>query len=116
MKLSEIGGGALDERFAMAFDELMENIKNLNTDSKPARKITITLAVRTDTTRSVAEMVYDVKTSLPATRALSTNLMFDRDPDTGKPIAKEFGSQIPGQTAMPGVGRENNVIPMNGGK
>jgi len=100
----------------MAMDALMENVKNPNTEWKPARKVTITIAVRTNQSRNMAEMVYDVRTSLPAARALTTNLMFDRDPDTGRPVAKEFGDQVPGQMALPGIGKEKNVVPIEGRK
>jgi hypothetical protein len=100
MKLGEIGGGALQERFEMEFDKVMENIMDRNTDYKPVRKVTLTVAIKTNEDRTVAEMSYSVKSTVAAPKTLTTNVLFDRDPDTGKPIAREFGKQIPGQQAM----------------
>jgi hypothetical protein len=99
MEIGKIGEGALQELFQREFDRAMLNVFDLNTSFKPVRKVIVELSITTNENRTVGKLEYEVKSRLAAAKKHETNLMFGRD-ETGKPIAREFGNQVAGQTKM----------------
>ncbi len=108
MKLSDIGGGALSERFELTLQEVMKNIRDPNTDPKKTRKIVIDVTITPNEQRSAATMKYGVKTSLAPARTFESGIMFGvKD---GRYVVREIGDQIPGQQGM------DNVVAMPKGE
>ena len=108
MKLSDVGGGALSERFELSLQEVMKNIRDPNTDPKKARKIVIEVTITPNEQRSAATMKYGVRSSLAPARTFESGIMFGvKD---GKYVVREIGDQIPGQQNM------GNVVPMSKGE
>ncbi|MPW26235.1 hypothetical protein GC105_10590 [Alkalibaculum sp. M08DMB] len=112
MKLSEIAKGALEEQFEVEFQSLLENIADLNTEPKAARKITITLTVKPAESRNIADITFQTKASLVPSKSISTNVYIDKD-KSGKIIVGELGGQIRGQVSVEEV---NNLRKIEGGK
>jgi len=110
MKLSEIAHGALEEQFEVEFQELLKNIADLNTDAKKARKITVTLTVKPNEKRNIADIEFQTKTTLVPSKPISTNICIDKD-RTGKMIAEELNGQIPGQLSMEDT-KPNKIVKM----
>lgn len=107
MKLSEINDGGLQEVYDLAEEKIIENIKDLNTESKTNRKIVIELKFKTDENREVINLEYSVKPTLAAVKSFSTNLHLYKETSDGLKI-KEIGSNIPGQEKM----NIDNVVSM----
>lgn len=96
LDLSAIGEGGLQEKVDKELEKIFDNILDPNTDVKAARKLVITLTMKSDETREVVATVMDVKSTLaPQTGVATTVLVGQKD---GKVYANELKSSIPGQT------------------
>lgn len=99
LKLDNLAGGAVQERFNQALKEVMENIADPNTDWKKKRKLTINLTFETKEDRDLTEVTIDTKVSLAPRSSVGTKILIDRDLD-GEILGTEFKKQIPGQQAI----------------
>lgn len=97
INLSEFAGGAVDERFNIELQEVLENMQNLNTDPLKARTITLKITLKGNADRNLSDVLVDAKTSLVPANGISATLMLDRD-KKGKAVAAELKSGIPGQS------------------
>lgn len=95
--LSKFGGGALQARFNREFEKAVKNMKDPNTPYKEARKVTITLTLKQDEDRKACVCTCEVSSKLAKARSFATNFGIGQDLKTGEFIAKEYGTQIPGQ-------------------
>lgn len=77
----------------------MENIADLNTDSKPKRKLTLDMTFSTDEDRELTEVTISVKPKLVPRCTVATKILIDKDLD-GEVLATEFKKQVKGQTYM----------------
>lgn len=96
MSFATLAGGGVEEKLQYALDEVAANIADPNTEPKKVRKITMTLTLKPNDSRTVADMAIDVKTALAAPVGISTTLMIDRD-EKGKPVASEIYGKDPDQ-------------------
>ncbi|WP_053985020.1 hypothetical protein [Niameybacter massiliensis] len=99
LKLDNLAGGAVQERFNQALKEVMENIADPNTDWKKKRKLIINLTFETKEDRDLTEVTIDTKVSLAPRSSVGTKILIDRDLD-GEILGTEFKKQIPGQQAI----------------
>ncbi len=96
LDLSAIGAGGLQEKVDKELEKVFDNILDPNTDIKVARKLVITLTMKSDETREVVSTTMDVKSTLaPQTGVATTVLVGQKD---GKVYANELKSAMPGQT------------------
>ena len=89
LSFSTLAGGGVEEKLQYALDEVAANIADPNTDAKKARKVTMTLTLKPNEQRSIANLEIDVKTSMVAPKGISTTLMIDRD-EKGRAVAAEI--------------------------
>lgn len=95
LDLSAIGEGGLQEKVDKELEKVFDNILDPNTDTKTARKLTITLTMKPDDTRQTVATSMEVKSTLaPQTGVATTVLVGQKD---GKVYANELKSSIPGQ-------------------
>ncbi|GAA5361355.1 hypothetical protein BOVMAS03_14600 [Streptococcus uberis] len=95
LDLSAIGEGGLQEKVDKELEKVFDNILDPNTDTKTARKLTITLTMKPDDTRQTVATGMEVKSTLaPQTGVATTVLVGQKD---GKVYANELKSSIPGQ-------------------
>ncbi|GAA5395203.1 hypothetical protein SuUB92_14930 [Streptococcus uberis] len=95
LDLSAIGEGGLQEKVDKELEKVFDNILDPNTDTKAARKLTITLTMKPDDTRQTVATGMEVKSTLaPQTGVATTVLVGQKD---GKVYANELKSSIPGQ-------------------
>jgi hypothetical protein len=96
LSFATLAGGGVQEKLQYALDEAAANIADPNTDAKKARKVTMTLTLKPNEQRTIANLEVDVKTSLAAPVGISTTLMIDRD-EKGKIVAQEIYGKDPNQ-------------------
>nr|MDD3021825.1 replication terminator protein [Alphaproteobacteria bacterium] len=99
LSFATIAGGGVEEKLQYALSEVAANIADPNTDAKKARKVTMTLTIKPNESRMIANVDIDVKTSLAAPVGISTTLMIDRDKE-GKVVASEIYGKDPKQQTV----------------
>ena len=67
MQLSEINNGALQEVFDYEFDKVLKNIRDINTDPKAKRKVTIEMTISPNEKRTMA--ILTLRSSTPRPRS-----------------------------------------------
>ncbi|NLW90984.1 MAG: replication terminator protein [Syntrophomonadaceae bacterium] len=99
MTFSNLAGGGAQERLQDALDQVAANIADPNTDAKKTRKITMTLTMKPNEQRSIANLEINVKTSLVSPVGINTTLMVDRD-EKGKAVVSEIYGKDPNQGVL----------------
>ena len=104
ISLQNVAGGALQEKVDQAFAKVMQNMQDPNTPWKNKRKINICLSFeqnedRTDCTCNIA-----VDTKLAGVKPVITKFCTEKDLDTGRIYAREYGPGIRGQMSFEDMG------------
>lgn len=99
ISLDEFAGGALSERVNQAIAQVLENIKDPNTDFKLKRKVTVDIIFSANEEREMSEVSVLAKAKLAPRKAVKSIILIDSDTD-GQVLASEFKKQIPGQQAI----------------
>lgn len=99
INLEKFAGGALSEKFNVAYREVLENIANPNTPHKTKRKLTLELTFVTDEERELSIVEIATKTKLAPSESVATRIIIDRD-GKGGVVASEYSKQIKGQQYM----------------
>ena len=110
VNLEEFAGGALQEKFDRAFEQVTENMLDVNTPYKNKRVITIKVALTQNELRddSVAEV--SVETKLAPASPIKTQFALQRDLKTGKVFASEYGPGIKGQMTIEDLAKKEEMI------
>lgn len=95
-ELSSFANGAMNEEVNHALQKVIENIADPNTDPKKARKVTVTLTLKSDSKREEVSCEVGTKFTIAPPEPLSTKLIIGTD-DTGKIVGQELLSGVPGQ-------------------
>ncbi|MEG1256879.1 replication terminator protein [Clostridium sp.] len=99
INLETFASGALAERMDQALKEVLENIADKNTDSKPKRKLTLEMTFASDEERELTEVTIAAKTKLAPRSSIATKILIDKDLN-GEVLGTEFKKQVKGQTYM----------------
>lgn len=113
VNLEQFAGGALQEKFDRAFEQVTENMLDVNTPYKNKRVITVKVALTQNESRddSVAEV--SVETKLAPASPIKTQFALQRDLKTGKVFASEYGPGIRGQMSLDDFKEKETVIDGN---
>ncbi|TLS37764.1 replication terminator protein [Pseudalkalibacillus caeni] len=95
--LQNFADGALAERFNHELGKVLENIADPNTDPKKARKVTLTVTLKADEQRDIAQVGIVAKSTIVPAKDIETKIIMDTD-NTGKVIGSELKSGQKGQT------------------
>ncbi|NBH12719.1 hypothetical protein D3Z36_00605 [Lachnospiraceae bacterium] len=99
--LTQLAGGALQEKFDREITRVIENMQDPNTPFGEKRKITIDISLQSKTEfRDDANIEISVKSKLAGVISAKTNFAMDKDLQSGQVIVKEYGKQIPGQMSF----------------
>lgn len=79
LKLGSIAGGGVSEVFDHEMHRALENIADPNTKSTAKRSITIKITLKPNEARSLAEIEYDIKTSLPGIETMKSSAYIAMD-------------------------------------
>lgn len=112
INLETFANGALAERMNQGLKEVLENIADKNTDSKPKRKLTLDMTFSTDEERELTEVTITAKVKLAPRSAIATKIIIDKDLN-GEVLGTEFKKQVKGQTYMK-VDNETGEVFMGG--
>ena len=108
MQLSEINSGALLEVFDYEFDKVLRNIRDVNTDPKAKRKVTIEMTISPNEKRTIGDIDFKVKHTEAPINGFATAITITED--GRKVVAEEIGNELPGQMNV------ENVLEMEGVK
>ena len=108
LSFATLAGGGVEEKLQYALGEVAANIADPNTDAKKARKITMSITLKPNEQRSIANMEIDVKTSLVAPVGISTTLMMERD-TAGKIVTAEIYGKDPNQQVLFDESKVTNI-------
>lgn len=97
--LESFAAGALSEKFNQGYQEVLDNISDLNTDHKKKRKLTLELVFLPDEERELSMVDVKVKTTLAPPMAIGTKILIDKD-GNGNIVASEYNKQVKGQRYM----------------
>jgi len=97
--LAGIKGGAVEEMFQRALEKTLENMSDLNTDTKTARKIMIEVTLTPNEDRDTVAIEAKVNTKLPADKPETTTFYMGRV--GGKFIAREHDPKQHGLFSAP---------------
>ena len=96
LDLSQIGEGGLQEKVDKELEKVFDNILDPNTETKTARKLTITLTMKSDDSRQTGATAMEVKSTLAPQKSVATTVLVGQK--DGTVYANELKSTVPGQT------------------
>ncbi|HHX9918349.1 TPA: replication terminator protein [Bacillus cereus] len=94
--LNSFANGALAEQFNSEFQKVMENMSDINTDPKKARKIVITLSITGNDKRDVCACKVQTKSTLVPADEVESKILINHDA-SGNVIGQELLSGVKGQ-------------------
>ncbi|MEK3993678.1 replication terminator protein [Psychrobacillus sp. FSL K6-2365] len=97
--LNTFASGALSEKVNIEIQKALDNIADPNTDHKKARKVNVSITLKANEKRNLANVIVDTKSTLVPAMGVETELIIDYTPD-GKITGAELKSGIPGQSYM----------------
>lgn len=100
VNLKEFAGGALQEKFDIAMEEVLENMLDPNTPWKNKREINIKVSFEQNEDRDDTTVDVSVVSKLAAAKSIGTRMAIGRNIKTGELYAEEYGSQIRGQMTL----------------
>lgn len=100
VELQEIVGGALQEKFSKAFENVIDNLQDINTSFKVKRKITIQLDFTQNENRDDVSVNVNVVEKLAPQAPMETKFSIGKNLKTGEVFAEEYGKHIKGQLSI----------------
>jgi hypothetical protein len=96
LTISNLAKGALVEQFEGELEKVLDNIVDPNTAAMKVRKITITVEIKPNDKRNMADIKFHTKSNLIPANAVSTAILIDKD-SQGNVAAAELGQEVYGQ-------------------
>lgn len=100
INLLDMMGGAVGERVSYELAKIMRNCKDLNTEPKKARTLSIEFAITPTEARDSAAIRVSVKSKLAPVKSLDSTLLIGGTADD--PVVMEYTPQVPGQRNFSG--------------
>ncbi len=100
VSIFDLADGAVHERANLELERVMENIRDLNTDYKKPRTLTVTFTFTADEDRETVRVSHAVTSKLAPMKSMNTTIMLGYD--DGKLTAVEQTKAIPGQLDING--------------
>lgn len=100
VKLNEMVGGALDEKFQNSFERVMDNLQDMNTPFADKREINIKMTFVQNEARDDIAVDIKVTEKLAGQETLKTRFFVDTDSKADDFIVEEHENQLRGQMAI----------------
>ncbi|MEV9641738.1 replication terminator protein [Mammaliicoccus sciuri] len=97
IELNKFIGGAVQEKFNVELQRVLDNIADPNTDFKKARKVTLTVSLKPNEKRNLADIKVETKSTIAPPEPIGTEILIGMSND-GKVIGKELMSGMEGQS------------------
>lgn len=98
--LSKFAGGAVQQDFDRAIEEVFANMQDPNTPYKPKRSVTIKVGFEQNEQRDDMNVEIVVDKKLISKSSINTKMAIAKDLKSGKIVAEEYGKQIKGQMTL----------------
>lgn len=95
--LNTFADGAMQEKFDIALEKVLENMHDPNTSFKNKRGITIDVKFTQNELRDDARVEISVNTKIAPVIPVETSIVMGKDLVTGEIEIQEYGKQIKGQ-------------------
>lgn len=100
VNLKEFAGGALQEKFDVAMEQVLANMLDPNTPWKNKREINIKVSFEQNEDRDDTHVEVSVVPKLAAVKSIGTRMAIGKNIKTGEMYAEEYGNQVRGQLSM----------------
>lgn len=100
VNLEEFAGGALQEKFDVAMEQVLANMLDPNTPWKNKREINIKVTFEQNEDRDDTTVDVSVVPKLAAAKSIGTRMAIGKNIKTGELYAEEYGNQVRGQMSM----------------
>ena len=100
VNLEEFAGGALQEKFDSAMEQVLANLLDPNTPWKNKREINIKVTFEQNEDRDDTTVDVSVVPKLAAAKSIGTRMSIGKNIKTGELYAEEYGNQVRGQMSM----------------
>lgn len=100
VNLEEFAGGALQEKFDSAMEQVLANLLDPNTPWKNKREINIKVTFEQNEDRDDTTVDVSVVSKLAAAKSIGTRMAIGKNIKTGELYAEEYGNQVRGQMSM----------------
>ena len=100
VNLEEFAGGALQEKFDTAMEQVLANMLDPNTPWKNKREINIKVSFEQNEDRDDTHVEVSVVPKLAAVKSIGTRMAIGKNIKTGELYAEEYGNQVRGQLSM----------------
>lgn len=100
VNLKEFAGGALQEKFDAAMEQVLANMLDPNTPWKNKREINIKVTFEQNEDRDDTHVEVSVVPKLAAVKSIGTRMAIGKNIKTGETYAEEYGNQVRGQLSM----------------
>ena len=103
INIEQFSNGELTQQINREMEAVARNIADPNTEAKTARKITVTITMKSNEQRDFITTSITTKSTLAPTLGAVTALAVGKNLKTGEIEVGEIGNQIPGQMSMADV-------------
>lgn len=100
VNLEQFAGGALQEKFDAAMEQVLANMLDPNTPWKNKREINIKVTFEQNEDRDDTTVDVSVVPKLAAEKSIGTRMSIGKNIKTGELYAEEYGNQVRGQMSM----------------
>lgn len=100
VNLETFAGGALQEKFDAAMEQVLANMLDPNTPWKNKRSITVNVTFEQNEDRDDTSVDVSVVSKLAAAKSIGTRMAIGKNIKTGELYAEEYGSQMRGQMSL----------------
>lgn len=100
VNLEQFAGGALQEKFDVAMEQVLANMLDPNTPWKNKREINIKVSFEQNEDRDDTHVEVSVVPKLAAVKSIGTRMAIGKNIKTGELYAEEYGNQVRGQMSM----------------
>lgn len=104
INILEMMNGAIGERVSYELAKITRNCKDLNTEAKKVRTLTIEISMTPTESRESMSVRVGVKSKLAPVKALDSTLLLGGTEDD--PVLMEYTPQVPGQRNFAGGEQE----------
>lgn len=100
VNLETFAGGALQEKFDIAMEQVLANMLDPNTPWKNKREITVKVTFEQNEDRDDTTVDVSVVPKLAASKSIGTRMAIGKNIKSGELYAEEYGNQVRGQMSM----------------